>query len=166
LEIFLKDKNALIPFNKLYQLYSTDIYRYSLSILKDEDDAKDALQETFIRYSDHEKDFRGEASQKTWLLITARNYCYSILRRAENRNTRIEEGSDNYVHNPDYDTELTLNDAIDRLAVEENELFFLKVHSNYSYAEIAELTNQTVENVAVKLHRIRNFLKKIVKDYQ
>ena len=119
-----------------------------------------------MRYSNNEHNFRGEASQKTWLLVTARNYCYSRLRKAEKRNSRIDEEVDQYPQNPEYDLALTLNEAISRLTNEENELFFLKVYSNYSYMEIAELTNQKLENVAVKLHRIRKFLKNIVKDYQ
>lgn len=142
-------------------MYSTDIYRYSLSLLKDTEDAKDAVHETFIRYSENESQFRGESSQKTWLLVIARNYCYSKMKKADRANVRIDD-NDPIVYNPEYDVGLTLKAAINNLYHEQSELLFLKVYYNYSYVEIAEITNQTVENVAIKLYRIRQKLKKIL----
>lgn len=130
-----------------------------MSILKDSEDAKDAVQETFIRYSENEQQFRGESSQKTWLLVVARNYCYSKIKKADRTNIRIDD-RDSIVFDSNYDTELSLKAAINKLETDQSELLFLKVYYNYSYAEIAEITNQSVENVAIKLYRIRQKLKK------
>ena len=41
----LKQTKEKIPLPELYERYSKDIFKYSFSILKDEDDAKDAVQE-------------------------------------------------------------------------------------------------------------------------
>lgn len=140
-------------------MYSLDIYRYSLSILKDSDDAKDAVQETFMRYYENELQFRGESSLKTWLLVIARNYCYSKMKRADRANIRIDDDNP-IVYEPKYDVDLTLREVIKNLYPEQSELLFLKIYYNYSYMEIAEITNQSVENVAIKLYRIRQKLKK------
>ena len=72
-KIILNTHWEIVPFTELYERYSLDIYRYTLSILKDRDDAKDAVQETFVKYVENESSFRGDSSQKTWLLIVARN---------------------------------------------------------------------------------------------
>jgi len=162
-KVILNHKREIIPFTELYEKYSMDIYRYSLSILKDEDDAKDAVQETFVKYVENESSFRGDASQKTWLLVVARNYCYSKLRRAEKSNIRIDEEVFESSYEPQYDSEITLKDALICLSSEHNELLFLKEYDGYSYKEIAELTNQSIENVKIKLFRARQQLREILK---
>lgn len=162
-KIILTNKREIISFIELYEKYSMDIYRYSLSILKDRDDAKDAVQEAFVKYVKNEGSFRGDASQKTWLLIVARNYCYSRLRRAEKSNIRIDEEIFNKTYEPEYDSEITLRDALTCLSAEYNELLFLKEYGGYSYKEIAELTELSVENVKIKLFRARQQLREIIK---
>lgn len=162
-KVILNYKREIIPFMELYEKYSMDIYRYSLSILKDDDDAKDAVQETFVKYVENEKSFRGDASQKTWLLVVARNYCYSKLKRAEKSNIRIDEEIFDETYEPQFDSEITLKDALICLNSEHNELLFLKEYGGYSYKEIAELTEQSIENVKIKLFRARRQLREILK---
>ena len=43
------------------------------------------------------------------------------------------------------------------------QLLFLKEYGGYSYKEIAELTEQSVENVKIKLFRARQQLREIIK---
>jgi RNA polymerase sigma-70 factor (ECF subfamily) len=162
-KIILTNKREIIPFPELYDKYSLDIYRYALSILKDSDDAKDAVQETFVKYVENELSFRGDASQKTWLLIVARNYCYSRLKRAEKSNIRIDEEVFDKTYEPEYDSEITLKDALMCLSVGQNELLFLKEYGGYSYKEIADITELSIENVKIKLFRARQQLREIIK---
>ncbi|MFA7421422.1 MAG: RNA polymerase sigma factor [Melioribacteraceae bacterium] len=161
-KVVLKAKREIIPFPELYEKYSMDIYRYSLSILKDEDDAKDAVQETFFRYVENQKTFRADASQKTWLLVVARNYCFSKLKKADNNNDSIDDDSFDSIYELQLDDRITLQDALKRLRPEQNELLFLKEYGNYSYIEIAEITGDTLENIKIKLFRTRQKLRKIL----
>lgn len=161
-KVILNTKREIIPFPELYEKYSMDIYRYSLSILKDEDDAKDAVQETFVKYVENESSFRGEASQKTWLLVVARNYCFSKLKRAENDNDSIDDDSFDSMYELQLDDRITLQDALKRLTPQQNELLYLKEYGNYSYLEISELTGDTLENVKIKLFRTRQKLRRIL----
>lgn len=139
-----------------------DIYRYALSILKDEDDAKDAVQETFVKYVEYQKTFRADASQKTWLLVVARNYCFSILKKADNNNDSIDDDSFDSMYELQLDDRITLQEALKRLTPQQNELLFLKEYGNYSYLEIAEITGDTLENIKIKLFRTRQKLRKIL----
>lgn len=156
------DNNPTV--SELFKLYSQDIYRYALSLLKCEEEAKDALQETFLRYTLNKDRFRGDASPKTILLVITRNYCLSNLKRAQIRNRNIEDDDEFPDDLPNLDTKITVNDALKMLTQTQAELLFLKVHENYSYAEIAEITAQSIESVGIKLFRIRNLLKKIIKE--
>ncbi|KAF0153579.1 MAG: RNA polymerase sigma-70 factor ECF subfamily [Ignavibacteria bacterium] len=161
-KVILNTKREILPLPELYERYSMDIYRYSLSILKDSDDAKDAVQETFVKYVENENTFRGDASQKTWLLVVARNYCFSKLKRADNNNSTIDDDSFDSIYELKLDDMITLQDALKSLTPQQSELLFLKEYANYSYLEIAEITNNTLENVKIKLFRTRQKLRKIL----
>ena len=164
-KVIQNQQTEYISFTDLFRKYSQDLYRYSLSILKDEDDAKDAVQEAFIHYIEKEKSFRGECSQKSWLLIIARNYCYSKLKRADQSNEIINDETFNECYELHIEEEITLNEALKSLTPLQNELLFLKEYGGYSYNEIAEITNLTLENVKTILFRARQKLKKILKGY-
>ena len=161
-KVIQNQKREYLSFTDLYEMYSQDLFRYSLSILKDEDDAKDAVQESFVRYIENEKSFRGDCSQKTWLLIIARNFCYSKIKRADRNNELIDEDTFEEVYELKLDEALTLKDSLKLLTPQQNELLFLKEYSGYSYNEISEITRLSPDNVKVILFRARQKLKKLI----
>lgn len=67
----------------LMQEHYAYIRRLANSILNDSDEADDAAQETFIAAQRSLADFRGEASQRTWLTKITLNNCRGRLRRLE-----------------------------------------------------------------------------------
>ena len=160
----LKEKNKILSLSELYEKYSKDIFRYSFSILKNEDDAKDAVQEIFVKYAQNENAFKHNCSYKTWLLILTRNYCYNKIRSKNYNNKSIENHNFNKQYETDYDTNITIKDALQQLKPEHNELIYLLEYEGYSYKEIAELTKQSLENVKIKIFRARQQLRKILKD--
>lgn len=162
-KIILNNDRQILSFPDLYEKYAHDIFRYTLSILKDEDNAKDAVQETFVKYLENENSFRRDCSQKTWLLVIARNYCYSRLRRADNANGSINDDDFDVGYENKFDEEISLKEALKFLSPEQNELLFLKEYGGYSYKEIAEITGTTLENVKIKLFRVRQRLRNILK---
>jgi len=75
----------------LYIKYSDDVFNYALSLLKDVENASDALQDVFLKFIDNEKNFRGDCSYKTWLLVITRNYCLNKLPLNEKSLLRLED---------------------------------------------------------------------------
>jgi RNA polymerase sigma-70 factor (ECF subfamily) len=147
---------------ELFEQYSNDILHYSMSLLKDSDDAKDAVQDVFVRFINSQNTFKGNCSYKTWLLIITRNYCFKILNGKANRPISID---DNLLetYDPNLDETITLDDAIKKLSREEYELIYLREYACHSYAEMAEILGITVDNVKVKLFRVREQLRKYLK---
>lgn len=72
-------------FNELWDLYSRRIYRTTLSITKNEQDAEDALQDSFLRAFLALESFEGRASFYTWLTRIAINSALGILRKRRRR---------------------------------------------------------------------------------
>lgn len=159
----LKHKEKIQPLAELYERYSKDIFKYSFSILKDEEEAKDAVQEVFVKYVQNESSFKGECSQKTWLLVITRNYCYNKIKSKGFNNDRIDESLFDKQYETDYDIQISLRDALMKLSTEQNELVYLREYEGYSYKEIAEITEQSLENVKIKIFRARKRLREILR---
>lgn len=158
----LKDKKKHIPLAELYEKFDADVFKYSFSILKNYEEAKDAVQEVFANYAEHENSFKGDCSQKTWLLIISRNYCFNRLKRKGFKNNNPDTIIDNII-DPDYETRISIEDAIKKLSYDYSELIYLKDYEGYSYKEIAEITETSLENVKIRLFRARQQLRKYLK---
>jgi RNA polymerase sigma-70 factor (ECF subfamily) len=72
----------------LYVRYAPVIHRRAWALMGNEEDAHDAVQETFARVIVHWDAFRGEASPLTWMYRISTNHC---LNRLRNRRTRAEK---------------------------------------------------------------------------
>lgn len=162
-KVIQNNRKEILSFTDLFEKYSQDVFRYSLSILGDEDEAKDAVQESFARYFENENSFKGDCSQKTWLLVITRNYCYSRIKKAERSNEKIDEETLDTAYEPRLEESISLKEAFGYLSHFQNEMLFLKEYQGYSYKEIAELTGQSLENVKIILFRARQKLRKILK---
>lgn len=162
-EIKLKNKTK-ISLPDLYEKYSNDIFKYSFSLLKSSDEAKDAVQETFIKFEQSSESFKQGCSFKTWLLIIARNYCFNRLKSKNFNSEHIDEEQYYGSYNSSYELKLTIEEALNKLTPEYNELFYLKEYEGYSYKEIADLTGLSLENVKIKLFRARQILRKLLSD--
>lgn len=78
----------------LVDRHSGPVYRAALAILRDEDLAADAAQDTFLKASRGLDGFRGEAAFRTWLLSIAANEARTLLRRVvRRRETTLDDAA-------------------------------------------------------------------------
>jgi len=84
-------------FRKLVEEYRSYVFSLSFRLLCNEDDANDAVQETFIRVWTHLQSFKSEMRFSTWLYKIATNVCYDRIKALKRGNNLIS---------------LTLDDAI------------------------------------------------------
>lgn len=66
---------------RLYTAYKDDIYRYLLSLTHSRAAAEELLSDTFLAALTSLHTFRGDCSEKTWLIAIARNAYFTYLRR-------------------------------------------------------------------------------------
>ena len=131
--------------------------------------AKDYLQETFMKVWQHIAQYRGDAKMGTWIYRIAVNTCLSHIRSAKNKMS--EE------LNPHFDTAdevysgakeqhiMNLYKAIHQLP-ETDRLIISMVLEEITYDEIAATINITEGNLRVKIHRIKQELSKIFFKYE
>jgi len=145
-------------------MHSKDVYRYAYSLLKNNEDAEDVVQDVFMNYLKKSDSYRGDCSLKTWLLVLTRNQCYNVIKSRKIRQSESIEDvnlcSDiNYVED-----KLNIEDALKTLTSEENEIIFLREYSDFSYKEIAQILNISIDNVKVRLFRAKQKLRKALYD--
>jgi RNA polymerase sigma-70 factor (ECF subfamily) len=68
-------------FDELFWSFEGQAFRLAVTILRDKQDAEDVLQDVFLRVFNCLKDYRGEASFRTWLTAIVVNACRDRLRR-------------------------------------------------------------------------------------
>lgn len=75
----------------LYESYGHVVYHRCLSMLRDEEEAHDAMQEVFVRLIRNADHFRGEAAPLTWLYRISTNFCLNRIRDRQSRAKKLAE---------------------------------------------------------------------------
>lgn len=78
-------QGELAAFSELFQMQETAVYRLALTILRNEQDAEDAVQDVFLRVFEQIKGYQGQSAFKTWLTAITVNSCRDKLRRRKVR---------------------------------------------------------------------------------
>ena len=150
--------------------YNQRLFRIVRSIVKDEWQAEDVVQETYVRAFEHLSQFEGRAKFSTWLTKIAIYEAYARLRRFDYQNTdSISELEEQGVHmksnasDPereafDGEIKLLLERAVDALPSHYRSVFMLREIEGLSTAETAECLEISEDNVKTRLHRARELL--------
>lgn len=146
------------------------VYRFLLGFLKDEDQAADATQDTFLKALDRLDGFRGDSAFRTWLLVIAKNEALGLIR---SRGRRREESLDETVpladrsEGPDEvavrGEELRrVREALDRLPEKQRLSVSLRLFDQLTFREIGELIDSSEGAARVNYHygigRLREWL--------
>ena len=75
----------LAAFSRLFRDHEARLYRLAATILHNEGDAEDALQDTYIRVFERINRFRGKSTFETWMTAIMVNVCRDRLRRRKVR---------------------------------------------------------------------------------
>ena len=78
-------QGELAAFSELFKMQETAVYRLALTILQNEQDAEDAVQDVFLRIFEQIKQYQGQAAVNTWLTAIVVNSCRDKLRRRKVR---------------------------------------------------------------------------------
>jgi RNA polymerase sigma-70 factor (ECF subfamily) len=153
------------------------LFRVARSIVRDESEAEDVLQEAYVRAFAKLDEFRGEASIYTWLTRIVINEGRGRLRKrrdtvdlAEIENAQAEAGrvllfpSAFGSGDPERDAARAearrlLERAVDALPEPFRLVFVMREIEDCSMAETAETLGIRVETVKTRLHRARRMLR-------
>ena len=166
-----KDQKA---FNTLLNTYWSDVYRFQLSKTEDEDEAEDITIQTFSKAFDKINLYNESYNFKTWLISISKNIFLDQLRKQRTETVSIDKKeSEAYKisdESPSAEDQLIIDQNLAQLL---NYLKLLKPHyqeiinlryfREMSYKEMAEVLNEPIGNIKIKLSRAKKLLAEIIK---
>ena len=152
--------NPEIILTRLVETYQTPLMHICYMILHDEALAEDAVQETFLKAYKALGQFRGESSEKTWLMRIAVNVCHSMRRtgwmRFIDRRVTLDKLPEP-VMQADYGlTELTLD--IMQLPRKLLDVVLLHDYQGFTVRETGEMLGVPYQTVISRLKKAHTIL--------
>lgn len=140
-----------VTFTQLVETYQKPLLNLCYMNLHDRAQAEDAVQEAFLKAWRALPSFRGDSTEKTWLMRIAINVCRDMQRSAWftrlNRFITPEDLPDTAEEAPDD----TLADAIMRLPTKYREVILLYYDQNMTMPEIAQALEIHASSVSRRL---------------
>ncbi len=149
-------------YNHAVDQFADGIYRFALKHLRDEDLAKDVVQESFARLWTKLDQVEG-AKAKSYLFTTAHHVMVDEVRKG-GRSMRMEVHHDNLrtTSQAQPDLKEVLDAALATLPAIQRSVVLLRDLEGYAYEEIAELTGLNLAQVKVYIYRGRTALKEYI----
>ncbi|MBP3426765.1 MAG: sigma-70 family RNA polymerase sigma factor [Clostridia bacterium] len=140
--------------------YQAQLLRMCYLFLKDRALAEDAVQETFIKAYKSMTAFRGDCSEKTWLMTIAMNTCRDLRRSGWYRffDRRVTPDMLPQAAAPCNETDEELALAVMRLPAKLREVILLYYYQGMNVHEIALTLGITQSAVSGRLKRARERL--------
>jgi RNA polymerase sigma-70 factor (ECF subfamily) len=140
------------------------LYRFALRLLGSEEEAKDVVQEVFIRVWNGREQMNQVQNWEAWCMRIAKNLSLDRIRAWQRKNTHpLEEGFDvrQQELTPYETTELqesmqSISNLIASLPEKQRQVIHLRDIEGYSYNEICEILELDMNQVKVNLFRARN----------
>ena len=159
-------------FEVLLRRHDPRVYRTVRSILRDEDEAEDAMQAAWVRAYQHLGEWAGASAFSTWLVRIAANEALGRIRKHA-RVVRLDgededeggEPMDPRAEDPEaraaaHEAIRLVERAVDGLAAPYRTVFVLREIEQLSTAETAEALGLGEDAVKVRLHRARAMLRR------
>lgn len=157
---------------ELVQRFKRALFFHALYMLKNEEEAKDVTQETFLRAYEENRLFNHDFLIKAWLFRVTTNLCHNILRSSKRKQKAVDvmrrdeepktDGSDELLTNEE-DRELLLT-ALEKLPKNDKTILLLRYYNNLSYKEISATLKCKLGTVMSRLGRARSRLSRSMRN--
>ncbi len=149
-------------YNQCVEMYSDGVYRFILKNIRDEEKARDVVQESFEKMWIKVGEISFEKS-RSYLFTTAYRTMIDLIRKEKYQTP----AGDTIMHESGYTQEYTglkeiLEEALSRLPSEQRSVVLLRDYEGYSYQEIGQITGLNESQVKVYIYRARVYLKNYI----
>lgn len=152
-------------FDSVWLPHQAAFYRLAFYILENEDEARDAVQDLYLKLWDKREQLDSIDNPKAYGLHLLRNCCIDRIRsRTRHRQTALDELSAGTEESPEEglgrrEEILLLRKAMEKLPEKQKKLLEMRVFQEMEYARISELTGLSQVNVRVSLTLARKNLR-------
>lgn len=155
-------------FETLVKAHQKNVYSLALRMTRNPSSAQDLSQEVFVQFYLHAREFRGEASLKTWLYRTTMNACLNYLKTSGRYKGMDHEWSmadptpgplDNL---EEEERQRSVEEAIHFLPPQQKAALILRVQEGLPYEEVAKSLGCSVSAAKAHYHfAVQNIKKRV-----
>lgn len=149
-------------FNQCVDDHADGVYRFILKNIRDEDKARDIVQDSFEKVWLKVEEISYEKS-RSYLFTTAYHTMIDQIRRDKNQVPMNDVALNDHSYRSDYSgLKEILDEAVSRLPEIQRSVILLRDYEGYAYQEIGNITGLTESQVKVYIYRARTFLKSYI----
>lgn len=170
-EIIKKSLENLDYFACLHERYESNLLRYIRRVsFVSEDEAKDILQDSFIKIWRNLNEFDSSLKLSSWIYRIVHNEAISFSRKEQsygkNRKINLDDFKMELPEELDTETDLEqefkiTHDILNKLPIKYRDVLILKFFEIKSYAEISDILKIPEGTVAIRINRAKKTFKKI-----
>lgn len=175
------DSVKLDIFNKEFMPHINSIYNFAHKLTSDEDDAKDLVQDTYLKAFRFIASFEKGTNAKAWLFRILKNSFINDFRKKSRQPAKVDYSEvESYYNSDDIDQDITVDlrsetvqhkigdevtGAVNSLAVDFRTVIILSDLEGFTYEEMSKILDIPIGTVRSRLHRARNLLKEKLQSY-
>ena len=152
-------------FESIYRSHAPAIHALCRRMIGDEREARDLVQDVFVRAWQRLPTFRGQSALATWMHRLAVNVVLEQMRSTRRDVARFIDDADHdslFARPTSPDERMDLDRAINRLPAGARTVFVLHDIHGYSHDEIAQMTGIAAGTARAQLFRARRALMRLL----
>jgi RNA polymerase sigma factor (sigma-70 family) len=173
------DKKSI--FDNEFMPHINSMYNFAYRLTLDEDDAKDLLQDTYLKAYRFIDSFQQGTNAKAWLFRILKNSFINDYRKKSKEPSKVDyQEVESYYNSEDVDRQITpdlrvetlqdmigdeISNALNALDVDFRTVIILCDLEGFKYDEMAKILDIPIGTVRSRLHRARNLLKEKLSEY-
>ena len=141
--------------------HSNMVYKIAFLMLKNQEDAEEVYQDTFIKLYENFRKMKNDEHMKHWLIRVTINNCKMLMRKRKREN--LVELDENVLVD---DANLNVNsiEAVKKLPEKYRIVIYLFYYEQYKVSEISQILKISDGTIKSQLSRARDMLKKELKE--
>ncbi len=162
-------------FDDLCKRYTVPLFRYSMSFVRNKDDAEEIVQQTFIKVWKHLSRFDETKKFSVWIYTIARRTALDELKKkrpvsfSEMSKSEddipfadtLEDGTQSIIANLQNLREVgAFEEIVKKLSEDKAEIVFLKLYEDMTFEEIGEMTGRPMNTVKSVYRRALEIVRK------
>jgi len=168
-------------FDNEFMPHINSMYNFAYRLTLDEDDAKDLLQDTYLKAYRFIDSFQQGTNAKAWLFRILKNSFINDYRKKSKEPSKVDyQEVESYYNSEDVDRQITpdlrvetlqdmigdeISNALNALDVDFRTVIILCDLEGFKYDEMAKILDIPIGTVRSRLHRARNLLKEKLSEY-
>ena len=175
------EKEKLKIFESEFMPQINSMYNFAFRLTLDEDDAKDLVQDTYLKAFRFISSFQQGTNAKAWLFRILKNSFINDFRKKSKEPSKVDyQDVETFYNSDDVDSDITtdlrvesvqdmigdeVSNALNSLPVDFRTVIILCDLEGFTYEEMAKILDIPIGTVRSRLHRARNILKDKLSSY-